>query len=200
MTRLPVPFRSDVQLIERALTTVASVGMAGFFWAVLVSNDPHRVFTRFRAGAGAFGLLVPDWRFFAPNPSDHDYELVYRVRTRSGDTTQWDHVFRFAERTWGHALFYARRRREKGVFDTIQSMISSLPHAPVDALVSRAPYRVLESFVAHEVRRLHADELPEGFQFAIVRTAGYDERPDLHSLFVSTYIPLTAAPARPLQR
>jgi hypothetical protein len=66
-----------------------------------------------------------------------------------------------------------------------------LPTMPMSQVMQQWPYRLLEAFVRRQVHDLWTGSEPAGFQFALVRSPGYDETADLGYLLLSRYVPLT---------
>ena len=70
-------------------------------------------------------------------------------------------------------------------------MLLSLSDRGREVLTRSVAYCLLRDFVARVVREENADAaLPPGFQFAVVRYAGYDDEHDPEYILVSPFIPL----------
>jgi hypothetical protein len=61
-----------------------------------------------------FGL-VPEWRFFAPNPGRVDYHLLFRDEYRNGTVGNWTEAAPIGQRGAWAMVVNPKRRRNKGV-------------------------------------------------------------------------------------
>lgn len=169
---------------------LTAAGFAAWLVVSAASQHPDRNFDRLRKLDPA-RALIPDWRFFAPNPAQHDVHVLYRVVLPGGETTGWELSSELATRSWADFAWLPDRRRDKGLFDICVTMGRMIQSGEA-GLTESTPYLLLRNFVAREVGRRHAGQLrPCGFQFAMVRHSGYDEDQDLEYLLVSPYIELT---------
>lgn len=169
---------------ERDLPTVATVlGLGAWFWATALSCHPSRDFDRFRA-LDHLGAVLPDWRFFAPNPAEHDYHVIYRVGLDDGGASDWVAIPTIPARTWTHMVWAPDKRRAKGVFDACSNLVFFVGKMSLRDLRRTSSYEVLSRMVATEVRA--AWPAARGYQFAMVKDAGFE---DGHSeyLIVSAY-------------
>lgn len=183
----------------RIVTGVLAAGLATWSWTIVWSNHPSRLFERFR-GLDPWGVLIPNWRFFAPMPSTQDVHLLHRVQRADGSHSDWEETSTLQERRWWHTVVYVRRRQGKALFDIVTVLLHVVGRLGVEAIETTPSYRLLENLVAHTVRaRAGAGAPPRGFQFAIVRHAGYDEDEEPDYLIVSRLVPLVpgAVPAGP---
>lgn len=74
--------------------------------------------------------LIPEWKFFAPNPAQGDFHLLYRDRLADGTITPWTEV-RFSERaSLLCALWNAGRREPKALFDAVSDLGAEARLAP----------------------------------------------------------------------
>jgi hypothetical protein len=180
-------------LTAGSLTEAAVIAaLAVWFGVTLVSQHPNRMFDRLRT-LDRFGIVIPNWRFFAPEPAQHDMHVVYRVLTADGGQTAWSEGNSIRERSWVQAVWFPERRRDKAVFD-ISAELLPLLGAPGADVTAMPAYRVLREFIEAAVRREHAEApLPKGFQFALVRGGGYDEAGDPEYLLFSPFHPLKDA-------
>lgn len=171
---------------------LACAGLGAWLVATAAGQHPHRAFDRVRA-CDPIGLLLPDWRFFAPEPAMHDFGILHRLATADGELTPWRETTRIAPRAWQHTFWFPDRRRDKAMFDLCRELIPLATTPDVD-LVSTAPFELLRDFVAREVRREAAGGAPpRGFQFLIARHTGHDQRHEPDYLLASPYIALADA-------
>lgn len=177
--------------------TLVLGALAAWFGVTVAGQHPQAVFDRVR-GFDPTGLLVPNWRFFAPEPAQHDYHLLHRVLTADGDRTEWRQTSSITPRAWSHMVWFPGRRREKAMFDLVSELIAVAARPGVDVRVFPA-YRILVSMVAKQVRADYAgDALPRGFQFLIARHTGHEHEPEPEYPFISAFVPLAVPFAVPL--
>jgi hypothetical protein len=171
---------------------LVTAGLGLWFTATAASQHPNTMFDRLRNYDRA-GLLIPNWRFFAPEPARHDFHVLHRVLTADGVETPWDETSRFVPRAWSHALWFPRQRRHKAIFDVCHDLVRHL-QAPERQITESPAYRLLQEFVECTVRTDFAGrELPQGFQFTVARHTGYDQDQDPDYILVSPFVPLTPA-------
>jgi hypothetical protein len=171
---------------------LACAGLGAWLVATAAGQHPNRAFDRVRE-RDPIGLLLPDWRFFAPDPAQHDFRVLHRVVAADGGLTLWRETTRVAPRAWHHAIWFPDRRRDKALFDICRELIG-LTTAPAEDLASSAPFQLLRDFVAREVRREAAGGAPpRGFQFLIARHTGHDQQHEPDYLFASPYVALAEA-------
>ena len=169
------------------LAKAVTAGFGGWLLATAASQHPHRAFDRFR-DYDPTGLLVPNWRFFAPEPAKHDFHLLHRVLTADERQTRWQETTPISPRRSVHAVFFPSRRREKAMFDICNELIMLMAIPRLD-LARTVPFELLRNHVELRVREQH-DVTPQGFQFLIARHTGHDESEDPDYLLASPFIPL----------
>ncbi|MGW3651214.1 hypothetical protein [Streptomyces sp. NPDC000878] len=162
-------------------------GLAVWFGATAASQYPHSSFERVR-DRDRTGLLIPNWKFFAPEPAQHDFHVLHRVLTADGSQTSWAETTRIAPRAWAQVLWFPHRRREKALFDVCAELIMLMNKPGLD--VTRFPvYRLLRDFVALAVRETYdGQEPPRGFQFLIARHTGHDQTHEPDYVFLSPFV------------
>jgi hypothetical protein len=170
--------------------------IAGAFGAWLVataaSQHPHRAFDRFR-DYDPIGLILPDWRFFAPEPAQHDFHLLCRVLSADERQIPWSEATRITPRLWSHAVWFPDRRRDKAIVDICNELIT-LMNVPSLELTDTCPFLLLRDFVEGRIRDEYAGRpAPQGFQFLIARHTGHDQTRDPDYLLISPFIPLEEA-------
>jgi hypothetical protein len=172
---------------------VACAGLGAWFVATAASQHPHRAFDRFR-DYDPTGLFVPNWRFFAPEPAQHDFHVLHRVLTAEGEQTPWSESTHITPRAWRHALWFPDRRRDKAMFDVANELIT-LTTIPGLDLATTAPFELLRDAVELKVRAEYEGRpLPQGFQFLIARYTGHDESGEPDYLLASPFVPLAEEP------
>ncbi len=174
-----------------AAGSVVSLALALWWWAIVVSNYPLHLLERLRHRVSPFTILIPNWRFFAPAPAEHDVHLVYRTRSLAGKVSDWCDASKFTPRQWWRFFVSPGRRQGKAQFDVAAGLATLLERYAVEVVRNTSRYRQLETFVA---RAISVDESVapsvDGFQFGLVRAAGYDETVEPEFLMVSAYTKL----------
>jgi len=129
--------------------------------------------------------LVPNWRFFAPNPAQHDFAIYVRPTRPVGERqAQWTRPRVVAERRLHHAVWFPQRRADKALFDLCSDLLPVLDSEFPHRVESRPVFKVLRAWAI-------ADLLAQGveddyFQLALVRFAGSDDSVDPEIVFVSS--------------
>jgi hypothetical protein len=168
---------------------LVTAGLAGWFLLTLLSQHPQRAFDRFRR-FDATGLLIGNWRFFAPEPAQHDFHVLHRVLRADGVESKWIETNTIPRRRWVQAVWFPDRRQDKAMFDVCSELVVHMGTPGVDMTKSTA-YAVLTESVERRVRQDAAGgDLPEGFQFVIARSGGYDETVEPDYLIVSPFVPM----------
>ncbi|MDS1272282.1 hypothetical protein RIF23_18490 [Lipingzhangella sp. LS1_29] len=134
-------------------------------------------------------FLIPNWRFFAPNPGVYDFHIIYRVRN-DGQISGWRGIDMIANRRSLHTLWHPKRRREKAVFD-IANGVALVLDKGFDVITRTPDYRLLSNFVAATVRADDINGNIEGYQFALARSAGYESTKDPEIVMVAPYTTLS---------
>ncbi|MER6914400.1 hypothetical protein ABT354_22245 [Streptomyces sp. NPDC000594] len=201
MTAVPVPVRSPMAVLRDAVRGPGAgwrIAAAAALTVTVAAQHPGDLFGRIREKDPL--ALIPNWRFFAPNPSVHDSEFCYRTLSEQGETSPWTALSLVPERTLRHMVWFPDRRVGKAVFDVGSDIVRVIAQGFPAA--ERLPsYRLLVGFLR---RRIHeagggtTGDRVKGFQFAYARTAGYDTSEEAEWLFISPYIPMdpTGAAAR----
>jgi hypothetical protein len=165
-----------------------TVGLAAWFALTAASQHPNRTFDRFRRYDRS-GLLIPNWRFFAPEPARHDFQVLHRVLPAEGEETPWQESRDVAPRSWAQAVWFPTHRRDKSIFDTCHELLTYM-HGGHDVLGSPG-YQLITDFVEGRVRAEYAGRpQPQGFQWLVVRHTGHDEANDPDLLLVSHFVAL----------
>ncbi|WP_174856197.1 hypothetical protein [Streptomyces otsuchiensis] len=191
--------RTAGQVLRRTLTgpgAPARIGAALLVAGTLCSQHPSVAFARVSRKDFCGGLL-PNWRFFAPNPAQHDYHFLYRTLNESGETSDWQPLEVIVGRKPHQVLWFPGRRPEKAVFDIGSDLLPSLDKG-FEVLVHLPSYRMLVAYFRAEIRASGNQDV-KGFQFTLARAAGYDESEEPEIIFVSPYTPMHPG-ARPATR
>ncbi|MFF5624609.1 hypothetical protein ACFY5A_04530 [Microbacterium sp. NPDC012755] len=169
-----------------ALSILIELVFCAWWIVTLLSQHAQRTFDRLRP-LDRIGLVIPNWRFFAPEPAVHDFHLLYRTRDSASAVSEWADAFSVEERRWRHAVWFPARRREKAVFDVCIDLMG-LGARPLDQRSSAPSHRL----VANAVRRMLKDDGVvdvQDFQFMLVLFTGYEESGSPDYRFVSAPVP-----------
>ncbi|GFH39493.1 hypothetical protein [Streptomyces pacificus] len=167
----------------------AEAGFAVWLGATILSQHPIRTFDRLRR-YDKLNVLIPNWRFFAPHPAQHDCHLLYRTLSGTGGTSPWKRASSITGRSWSHVIWDPARRREKGFLDLCNDF-TNLTNKGLE-LTDSVAYRLMNAFVLRHIRHTDPD-WPHitGYQFLIVQSGGYEESEELRYKFTSPFVPVT---------
>lgn len=168
---------------------------ASWLGLTLLGQRLYRDQTR-RSRLDKLVLILPDWRFFAPNPCVNDHHLLVRDTLADGTVTGWRQISTVEERRWSHALWHPHRRAEKTIFDLTAELLRYLSRNDYDSMGRRAdpslqlcmPYVTLLTHVAS------AGHPPDAVatQFLIAVSGGYETEEEPMMVFLSELHPLRA--------
>jgi len=157
-----------------------------WFVATLVSQDPLRRTEGFLRKYDPSGLLIADWRFFAPVPGMDDNHLLYRDELADGSMTSWKEVEQDRDRKLSQMLFYPTRRSDKAITDAVSSLIQTAiareDDMPVESIQFALPYLALLNFITHQRPHLESAVKTE---FTLATSAGFDDTEEPEMLFLS---------------
>jgi hypothetical protein len=137
------------------------------------------------------GWCLPEWRLFAPIPGDHDYHIVYRTRSATGERGEFMLAEVYSYGRW-RALWNPAGRRQKMTRDVIRALVNAAhqqrrpdqaqspppPNPPNPTTL--IPYRLLLGVV---MRQCEKDQFAD-VQFAILRET---PRKSLDLVFLSSW-------------
>jgi len=143
------------------------IGIFGnwFLLSLLVHAPKFQVFIR----RMDWFCLIPEWRFFAPRPGQHDFHLLYRDRLRDGSITEWTELTPISKRPWWAFLCNPGKRGKKALLDAVIALGQSLA-ADDQSLKLSIPFLTLLNCVS-SVPRSSASECT---QFLVL---GFHGRP-----------------------
>ena len=120
--------------------------------------------------------LIPEWKFFAPNPGQWDYYLVYRDQLPDGNVTDWTEVAVDAPRAWWNVIWNPAKRGNKALTDCVVLLAKHLA-AQDPAIEASVPYLTLLNHIS-SFPRLGGTEYT---QFALIQfhARGSQEEPEL---------------------
>lgn len=169
--------------------SLVTLALGSWLAATAVSQHPLRAFDGVRSGLRRWGLLVPDWRFFAPEPGRWDDHLMVRHTDEDGNPTPWRSVSSYEPRRLRQSVYFPENRIEKALNDTTGVLMTRLAANEGD-ITALLEYQILRGVAEGHVRAEHAGRpLPSGFQFLLLRDTGYDDS-ELTLRLVSRFEPL----------
>ncbi|MFE5598103.1 hypothetical protein ACFQ8O_02730 [Streptomyces coelicoflavus] len=149
-------------------------------------QHPNSAFNRLEA-RDRFSLL-PNWRFFAPNPATYDYHFFYRTQDTSGTTSEWRTVDVIEGRKLHQILWFPTRRPEKAIFDICSELLGPM-NVGIDSMTGTPGHAVLVAHLRERIRGENPQGGVRGFQFGLARAAGFAEtQPE--TIFVSPFTPM----------
>lgn len=162
-----------------------TVGLLISLHVALTALGQHP-FSAFRAVNNCDRLAVlPNWKFFAPNPSSHDFHLAFRVRYQDTAESEWHVVHTPRTRGFWKLIWLPERRLGKSLHD-LCSEIMVIHQSEASFVQESSAYKILSGQVAQESADVEGEVA--GLQFAIMQGAGYDsgEQPEL--IYASPFI------------
>lgn len=117
--------------------------------------------------------MIPEWRFFAPNPGREDCYLLYRDKLEDGSVTDWTELAPTVRRQYWHAFWNPRKRGNKALFDVVRSLMRQI-HNQAPGIEVSIPYLTLLNHVSLQPR----SDSSAFTQFLLMRSAG-DMEPEL---------------------
>lgn len=185
-------------LTKRLLTGPGSatrIAGAVMLVCTIANQHPNTAFNRLQRKDTL--SLLPNWRFFAPTPAMYDYHLLYRTLGKDGATSPWKEIDAIAGRRFRQIVWFPSRRQEKAVFDVCSEILRHVDKG-FEFVMSIPAYRALLSYMENHIRAGEARDV-NGFQFTLVRAAGYDTAEEPKTLFIAPYTPLGSAIYQPVR-
>lgn len=164
---------------ERARRVAVVGGLSAWLTATLATQHPSRVFHGPRR-RDPLGLLLPTWRFFAPQPGRHDYLLAWCAVERE-EQGPWHHTAPVLDRRPLQAVWFPARRREKALLEACARLLSGRGMRGSDVRTSPS-YRLLRGCAAQAAQQ-HPDV--EAFRFGVQRSTGREPAEEPVWVFVS---------------
>lgn len=160
---------------------------AAMIATTVLAQHPNPLFDRMRSRDPL--SLVPNWRFFAPNPGVHDSHLLYRTLSVDEETSEWIQLPLHQERSARQMIWFPKRRLGKSIFDVGDELVRHLGEG-FQVLTTLPSYNVLVGYLRREIRESQDAGRVKGFQFAFARSTGYDMSEEPEMMFISPYTPM----------
>ncbi len=175
--------------------SIASV-FGGWLVATLLSQHPDPNFDRIRKLDNRFGnSIIPNWKFFAPNPAVEDVHILYRfANDDKTEHSMWEECHTISPRKWYQAFWFPRRRFEKGVFDAHQTIVvgkGNLANGNIDNLALHKAVDDTTEMLHNYIRSVsNPSEEWRWQQMLLVRFAGnIDDAQPIYDL-ITDYVPI----------
>src|SRR5262245_7808995 len=111
-------------------------------WLLATAAHQYPPFQRVLARFDPLKLL-PSWRFFAPNPANHDIHIVVRDLLLNASLTAWRPVCFFPTRHILHLIWHPAKRPRKILRDASKSIKQTRRATPArGALQCSLPYLI----------------------------------------------------------
>ncbi|MEU6237765.1 hypothetical protein [Kitasatospora sp. NPDC047058] len=128
--------------------------------------------------------VIPNWRFFGPQPAMSDSHVLFRDELADGSVTDWQEAAVVEERRLSHMVWHPNRRREKVVVDAVEEMkVLTGLEQDLKKIQLAIPYLLLLTYVSKgcthhpQTRRT---------QFLLASGPGYDEDGPEPTLFFAS--------------
>ncbi len=141
-----------------------------------------------RLPGGFLGELLPNWKFFAPEPGMSDYRIALRQHGKTG-WTDWADItpLRRQPLRW---LLHPAKFEAKAMLDVVAFLLEDRRRAtPPEAIAISWPYLVLLRYASE-----CAGQKKDMVQFAIVRSREFDSQRTSSPVFVSDSHLIDSAP------
>jgi hypothetical protein len=181
-----------VSRAEHARRVAVVAGLAAWLTATAACQHPSRVFHGLRRH-DPLGLVLPTWRFFAPEPGRHDYLLAWRAIGTDGGEGSWRPAAPVLARRPLHTVWFPARRREKALLDACAGLLSGRGMRGFDIETSPS-YRLLRACAARALAEERLDVT--AFRFGVQRSAGRDPVEKPVWVFVSPICNMTSTNQR----
>lgn len=172
----------------RAVRAAAAAGAVGWVISTALNQHPNRSFDWARR-LDKTGMLIPNWRFFAPSPAMHDNRLAHRVLFTDEESSEWIETHTITDRTWRDPFWCPHRRRDKAVTDLCNTLLQNIANKRWLRIEDSPVYLMMREVVRGRIAE-DADLMNrgvQGFQLLVVRDPGYAEEDDVSVLFASRF-------------
>ena len=93
--------------------------------------------------------LLPDWRFFAPQPGTTDYYLLYRDRLADSSITQWTELPISQDRCFWNLIWNSGWRQRKALFDMMILLTVEITRSSALPIQLSLPYLLFINYVSN---------------------------------------------------
>lgn len=148
--------------------------------------------------------VVPDWRFFAPDPGVYDHHVLTRGVRADGTATPWREITHVEPRRLLHAVWHPRQRAEKATFDVCAELLRFLDRQRASHVPAEETRRAVQLSLPYLTLLALAGSVGPGpgvvaTQFMVAISGGSDEEPP-EVVFVSEVHPVDDPPPDVIRR
>lgn len=124
--------------------------------------------------------VLPDWRFFAPDPGVFDHHLLIRTFATDGSAGTWREIGEVNARKLIHAVWHPEQREEKSLFDVVSELLRFIERHRKNGMSSQELSQRIQLSVAYLTLLNYATSCVEetdvkDLQFMIAISGGYEE-------------------------
>lgn len=127
-----------------------------------------------------FGL-IPNYKFFAPRPVQHDFHLLMRTADTSGECGPWRQVAGPPERRWWHAAWNPDRRAFK-ILSDVMAVAYRFDEDKPRAVQTSLPYLAILNYITQAASQ---DPAAVHVQFVLAISHGVLSNEDPNVVFKS---------------
>jgi len=115
--------------------------------------------------------LIPRWTFFAPNPGQSDYNLLYREIWHNECQSNWREVNIGLGHNSHRYLFNPKKRISKAIFDLTSSIVkdSYAYNKKPEFITISLPYIIILNYITYKENSPYANAI----QFVIIESFGF---------------------------
>lgn len=157
---------------------MTSAGVVLIVWYLLSICNQFSLFSSWFGRVVPLSILLPNWRFFAPEPGETDVRIVYR-QSKAGSWSTWVEL-NPVERSVTRFMWNPSKFDSKALTDVVCSLLESAESVVGKRLMMSWSYVLL----LHRVSMKCSDET-EKVQFAVVETDGFIPNRNITLRFVS---------------
>lgn len=158
------------------------IALLALWWIVAALYQLKLGFMQVLRGRDALSL-IPNWSFFAPRPGTHDYHLLFRDASPTGELQRWREIPLADPRTLSGAIWNPSKRCKKALSDTVRALVQLSRDGRVKAVPLSIPYIATLNYVSSVPR-----EGPyAATQFMILQSGGFISTEDPQLIFMSNF-------------
>lgn len=138
--------------LARSAAEVSKSLIVGHCLLTTVGNLPDQ-YLQINENLAPWGLDVPTWKFFGPNPGIENTSIFARLADESSPIGQWTRIDRDHQRPWHALLWNPGSRRPKVAFDATQQIrkMAVQLNGSAAMIEHSAPFTVLKRFVFSKI-------------------------------------------------
>lgn len=159
----------------RSVAEVSKSLIVGHCLLTAAGNLPDQ-YLQVNESLAPWGVDVPTWKFFGPNPGIENTSIFTRLADESAPLGQWTRVDRDHQRPWHALLWNPGSRRPKVAFDATQQIrkMAVQLNGSATLIEQSAPFAVLKRFVFSKISPENR-ELKHQIMILVTRPGRYDD-------------------------